>query len=277
MGFTATAHSLRVRASWLDFLVQRAEYARAANYWRETAASLKVEDRATAFPALKAHLQHLLQAGRFSEAYVIWQDLLRMDLIRSDSGQASGELIFNGKFDRSILDSGFDWQIREQSFVTIVFTAASDDRDRGREEPSVRFEFTPGHNAGYEPLFQIVPLRPERDYELTALVRAEGILSGSGPRIRVTDAQSSSRLELSTEPSLGTSGWHEQRLRFSVPADTRYLRISVWRPRSRAFPMDISGRFWLRQISLRVATPQADLRQSDRSNSVARGLRNQCS
>jgi hypothetical protein len=30
------------------------------------------------------------------------------------------------------------------------------------------------------------------------------------------------------------------------------IRISVWRPRSRAFPMEISGQFWLDDVAVRL-------------------------
>jgi hypothetical protein len=41
-------------------------------------------------------------------------------------------------------------------------------------------------------------------------------------------------------------------LKFSTGAETQAVRLSVWRPPSRTFPMEISGSFWLDGVSLRA-------------------------
>ena len=44
---------------------------------------------------------------------------------------------------------------------------------------------------------------------------------------------------------------HQVTIEFTSGLQTHAVRVSVWRPRSRVFPMEISGSFWLDAVSLR--------------------------
>jgi hypothetical protein len=56
---------------------------------------------------------------------------------------------------------------------------------------------------------------------------------------------------VATEGVTGTTGWHETGLQFTAGPATSIVRVSIWRPRSRSFPMEISGSVWFDDISLR--------------------------
>ena len=101
-------------------------------------------------------------------------------------------------------------------------------------------------------MYQIVPVAPNRTYALTAYVRSEGLTSDSGPRLRVLDAACFTCLNAATEKTVGTTPWHPLTLPFVTAAQTEAVRLSVWRPRSRTFPAEISGRFWVDAVSLRA-------------------------
>ena len=120
-------------------------------------------------------------------------------------------------------------------------------------------DFTVPNNAEYEPIYQIVPVQPNYRYELTAYVRSDDISSESGPRLRVLDPECPSCLSGESAASVGTTAWHQVSLVVTTGAKTRALRISVWRPRARSFPMDIQGRFWLTAVSLRAASANQDM------------------
>jgi hypothetical protein len=83
-------------------------------------------------------------------------------------------------------------------------------------------------------------------------VRSEEITSDSGPRLRIVDPACSECLDVSTEATLGTTGWHQVRLSFTPGAQTEFVRLSVWRPRSRSFPAEISGQWWVDAVSLKA-------------------------
>jgi hypothetical protein len=118
----------------------------------------------------------------------------------------------------------------------------------------LRLDFTSNQNDESEAVYQIVPVAPSRAYLLTAYTRSEDITSGSGPRLRVLDPGCAGCLNVSTETTVGTTPWHLVSLRFSTGAQAQVVRVSVWRPRSRAFPEEITGTFWLDAVSLKSIT-----------------------
>ena len=59
-----------------------------------------------------------------------------------------------------------------------------------------------------------------------------------------------------SDTTMGTTPWHPLRLSFSTGPQTRAVRLSFWRPRSRVFPMEISGTCWLDVVSLECLGPE---------------------
>jgi hypothetical protein len=105
-------------------------------------------------------------------------------------------------------------------------------------------------NLEYEPAYQIIPVRPHRLYSLSAFVRSVDITSDSGPRLRVADPECPACLDVMTPASVESRSWHKVNVSFITGKEAEVLRVSVFRPRSRNFPMEISGEFWLDSVSL---------------------------
>jgi hypothetical protein len=126
-------------------------------------------------------------------------------------------------------------------------------------------DFEVKRNDDNEPVYQAVPVVPNGQYRLEAFVRSESITSDSGPRLRVRDPTCSECLDASSEPTIGTTRWHAVPLNFSTGPKTRLVQVSVWRPRSRAFPTEISGEFWLDAVSLTPAGPANEVAGSERA------------
>jgi hypothetical protein len=254
-----------VKCAYLGFLAEKNEFNLAAQYWKETALSLATanseivtrQEPATrnsqlAFSSVKPYLQRLMWAQRYSEAVTVWQDMLRLGLVQSGNWKPeAGNLVFNGSFEQPILNAGFDWQTRELQYVALDLADSNVERGIESGRRALRINFAVAHNANDEPLFQLVPVAANQQYQLTARVRSEGITSDSGPRLRVQDSQCPSCLDVATETTVGTTDWHQVALTFVTSPATHVVCISVWRPRSRVFPMDITGRFWLDNVSLR--------------------------
>ena len=115
----------------------------------------------------------------------------------------------------------------------------------------MRVDFTAPRNDESEPVYQVVPVLPNRTYALEAYVRSAGITSPSGPCLRVTDTKQTGSVDAVSESTVGTTAWHEVRFSFSTGPQTNVLRVSLWRPRAREFPMEITGSFWLDAVSLK--------------------------
>jgi hypothetical protein len=112
-------------------------------------------------------------------------------------------------------------------------------------------DFTVPNNAVYEPVMEFVAVEPGQTYVLAGYVRSEAIASDSGPRLRAVDPGCPACLDVSTEGTTGTTGWRQVSVQFTTGATTEAVRISVYRPRSRVFPMDISGQAWFDDVSVR--------------------------
>ena len=122
---------------------------------------------------------------------------------------------------------------------------------RGRKITSSFLDRIPGARRVHRHCLPLYPLAVEMldlsGYDLL-------ITSDSGPRIRVEDPGCVQCLNVATDPSVGTTPWHELKLNFVTGPQTDIVRVSVWRPVSRTYPMDIGGEFWLSSISLTSGT-----------------------
>jgi len=124
------------------------------------------------------------------------------------------------------------------------------DKDAYRGTHCFRLAFTLKQNEDYESVIEFVPVLPGQSYAVTAYVRSRDITSDSGPRLRVLDPVRPSELDTSTDGTIGTTPWHQLKVTFTTGAETHAVRLSIFRPRSRAFPFEISGDFWLDEVRL---------------------------
>ncbi len=232
------------RLDFLSFLVSHDETRPAEGLWAELAKAR------TALPQTAAtrYVEELLRHRQYRPAVEVWTYLQRAGVVTGDASTPAANLVFNGGFEQPLLRDGFDWHLQQLTYLSV--DAA--DRDAHGGEHALRLDFTVPDNSEYEPAYQFVPVIPGQTYLLSAYVRAEHIASDSGPRLRVEDPQCRDCLVVATEGIVGTRGWQRVEAQFTAPASAEVIRLSVWRPRSRSFPMEISGQFWLDDVSLRT-------------------------
>jgi len=235
-----------LKLSFADFLSERGQSAVADRVWSEIA-SARV---AFPFQLVQPYFQRLLNTGRIDQAEGVWNDLKRLGVVSSPKGESADNLCFNGSFEQASLNAAFDWRFSKLPYVVTDFR----DPSTSAGAYCLRIDFTVARNDEVEPVFELVPVRPNTTYTLTAQVRSQNITSESGPRLRMTDPGCPACFDNQSESVVGTTPWHPVSLRFTTGAHTRLVRLSVWRPRSQSFPPDISGSFWLDQVSIKAAT-----------------------
>jgi len=245
--------SAALRLAYVDFLTSHRDYEGAFNVWQQIA-SKGLQTKVT-FPSAQPYIDRLIADNRPEDAMSAWDDLLKWRVILRPASVNPSDAVFNGAFEQAPLNGGFDWRTTPLPYVVTDLQSAGPLRGT----KSARVDFTVKHNEEYDILFQFVPIQPRRAYRVQAMVRSEGITSDSGPRLRVVDAASPARLEASTAPVIGTTDWHPIELTFSTGSDTRLVRLTVWRARSRTFPMEISGRFWIGAVSMIASGSPAEL------------------
>ena len=238
----ADSKDSEIKVGYVDFLSTQEDYDAAYGIWRQVV----TDARPFPFSSAEAYLDRLIDLGRIEEAIHVWQDLERLGIVQRPDVDEKDDLIFNGDFERPPLNAAFDWRSDQAAYLRADFSASG----AYHGARCLRVDFTGPRNNEYEPVYQIVPVLPDHRYALAAYVRSEDITSGSGPCLRVRDTKQPSFQDATSETTVGTTNWHPVRLWFSARAETRSIRLSIWRPLGRAFPMDISGSFWLDAVSL---------------------------
>ncbi len=235
----ASSAAPEVRLEFLSFLVSHNAAGAGEKFWAE------LEGAGTALPQAAAtrYVEELLRYRRYHAAAEVWTYLRRTGVV---AGNPASNLVYNGGFEQPPLNDGFDWHLQPQTYLNVDI---ADPHARSGER-ALRLDFTVPDNADYEPAYQFVSVAPGQAYLLSAWARAEHITSDSGPRLRVEDPQCPACLSLASEGTVGTQGWRRLEAQFTTPLTAEMIRLSLWRPRSRSFPMEISGQFWLDDVSL---------------------------
>ncbi len=236
-----------LKVAYVNFLSAQGEADFAYRVWAQTVVQNGAHASPLPLALAEPYLDRLLDLGRNREAFSVWQDLQRLGIVEKPAAGDQDNLVFNGDFEQVPLNAGFDWRYREAPYPSLDFL----DPAAYQGVRCLRLDFTVKRNEDYEPVYQIVPVVPHQEYLLMAYVRSENITSDSGPRLRVMDIVCPDCLNVSSETTVGTTLWHVVSLRFSTGAPTQFVRLSVWRPRSRTFPTEITGSFWLDAVSLK--------------------------
>jgi len=231
--------------AYIGFLIAHGEGSNTYPIWKETLAGNRPFSLSSAAP----YIEWLIHNGQDHEALEAWQALEQRGIVEKPSGDASDNLVFNGSFEQDPLNTGLDWRIRKEPYTWVEV----DDSGAYLGQNCLEVDFTVSRNEEYEPATEFVPVAPGHAYLLEAYVRSDSISSDTGPRLRVLDPACASCLNASTEGTVGTTNWHQVSLSFSTSPTTYWVRLSVWRPRSRSFPTDITGTFWLDAVTLKSA------------------------
>jgi tetratricopeptide (TPR) repeat protein len=238
----ADSADVQLKVGYVDFLSDQGDNDTAYRIWRRVVA----DSRPFPFSSAAPYLERLIALGRIEEAANVWQDLERLGIVKRCEADGKDNLIFNGDFEQPPVNAGFDWRAGPLTYLAVDFSAPG----AYHGAHCLRVDFTVSRNDEYEPAYQIVPVLPHHAYTLEAYVRTEDITSDTGPCLRVRDTQQAGFPDAISETTVGTTPWHPLRLFFSTGPQTRAVRLSFWRPRSRAFPTEISGTSWLDAVSL---------------------------
>jgi len=186
------------------------------------------------------YIDRLLQSGDGQQVENVRLDLLNLHLLSSESP------VFNGGFEQPPSNAGFDWRTTGERYPAVDFQAGS--AHSGGH--SLRVDFAVPRNDAYLLAYQLLPLQPNSRYRLTAYVRSENITSDNGPRLQIYDPSCRGCLDVATESTVGTTPWHPIRVQFSTGPETRLGRLEIVRMPGQYFPRDITGTFWLDDVTL---------------------------
>jgi hypothetical protein len=230
----------------LRFLVRNRQFDPAQKVWESVAAGAG----SFTFDDANNYVEDLILADRFEQAGQVWKEMLRRGVLKSTSAD-SQNLVYNGDFHDPPLNAGFGWRIDSLPYV---FTSPSNEQTPAGQD-SLRVDFTGEQNLEGGVADQFVLVDPKTTYRLQFLAKSASITSDTGPCLRVTDPACPACLDARSPVTTGTTAWHPLTLDFKTGDNTRAIRLWVWRDRSRVFPQEISGTFWLSAISITQVNP----------------------
>ena len=224
--------------SFLRLLVAKQEVASAESAWDHLIGLQQTFAPKLAFP----YFRLLLTKQEVTAAKTAWQQLAQVDQEIQPYLPSRENLIVNGGFEENLLNGGFDWWYESNPHAALAL-----DTDRfygGTRSLSVTFD---GRNAPDAGIAQLIPVKPDTDYEFSAESRTQDIDSASGPRFAITDAYTTTLSYVLTDDLLGTNPWHRQQARFHTGPGTNLLFLKVIR--EPAAPL-IRGKLWIDDVRL---------------------------
>jgi hypothetical protein len=227
---------------YLNFRIEKGDIAGAEEVWARFLQRDLPFDLREAFPFFDALIQHK-ELGQLSET---WSALAQRFPAQIQRVVPGSSLVTNGSFEFDILNGGFDWRVIPTDGAVVGLDSV------GALEGSraLRVTFDGSRNIEYGHVFQYVPVQANTRYRFSGHMRAQAITTDSGPRLQICDAYDMSRLLVSTENLVGTSGWSEQHAEFRTPADTRLLLVRLIRPVSNKLDSQIAGTVWIDSVRL---------------------------
>ncbi len=188
------------------------------------------------------YVDYLLEHRSYETAVGVWSR--QMGTRRRDYPDSN--LLFNGDFESSPTEAAFDWRIQPCEGAT----AAPDSKVAFSGNRSLRIQFDGRRNLDYRHVSQRAVVVPGRKYRLQAKLRTEGITTDEGVRLRIFDAESFTRLDLATEPLIGTQNWKTIENAFVAPSQTHLVEVQILRRPSRKFDNTIGGTAWIDRVGL---------------------------
>jgi tetratricopeptide (TPR) repeat protein len=226
-----------VYSAFLQMLIAQNRAEDAAKVWQAITALGQEFDPKLAFP----YFDYEIAQRNPEQAKNVWQFLQHMNPDLGRHGD-SESLVYNGGFERGLLNGGFDWRYLSQPHVAVELDTS--ELHRGNRSLQITYDGEPSSDAG---IFQLIPVQPNAKYTFSAFEKAYELLTPSGPRFHIADAYTGNTL-LQTSDVLGSTVWNEVGGEFTTGPQTRLVKLTITRDPSF---QRISGKLWVDDISLK--------------------------
>lgn len=246
------------RFTFLKFLCAAADYETAMKIWAQMVAG---PDPAPQVSVVKPFLDFLVDHNQIDDAEAVWSQLQSAGVILPGPPAGAANLLYNSRFETPPLNTGFDWNVSDSQDLEIDL---ADPSGHGGGK-CLRAEFLVGRNADYDLVDQLILLKPDTRYRLSAWARSSNLTSDSGPRLRVAEVGCRDCPVRTSDATVGTTPWHSLEIEFLTQPQTRAARISFWRPRQQSQLRDITGTVWLDELKLEAVPERALARNQVRS------------
>jgi hypothetical protein len=223
--------------SFLRLLIHKEQTAAAKNVWNHLIGLDQAFSTKLAFP----YLRFLLAQQEVAAAQTAWQQLAVINRPLQSYLPSRDNLIVNGGFEENVLNGGFDWFYELNPHAALSIDTS--DFFNGTRSLSITFD---GRNPADGGIFQLIPVKPNTNYEFSAEYRTQDLESASGPRFAIVDAYAKTSYVL-TDDLLGTHPWRLQQARFQTGPNTNLVLLKI--ARQPPNPL-IRGKLWIDDLRL---------------------------
>ena len=158
--------------------------------------------------------------------------------------------IVNAGFEDKILGRGFGWRMH---------TSKAGKTWRGRRvygqsrkgTHALRVSFLGKENLDWHHIYQIVPVAPEKSYQLTYWWKSKGISTDQGPFVEVYSYDVRG-LYKKGPIVVGSRDWEQVTVAFTAPTDCHAVAVRLRRNASLRFDNKIQGSLWVDDFALIV-------------------------
>ncbi|MBL0141409.1 MAG: hypothetical protein IPP91_04940 [Betaproteobacteria bacterium] len=189
-------------------------------------------------------IDRLRADDRWEEAYQLWLNLLPRERL------ANVGFVFNGSFEFAASGIGFDWMLQQRPEKETGHVAEVLQAPNAEGRRAVRIAYNGKRQSGI-PVQQFLAL-PAGDYELTGLVRTEGIKSVRGIHwtLRCVEAAKPLAIVARSERFLGSGEWRPFSMDLNV-GDSCRGQVLQLEPADEGAVAFVSGVAWFDDFRVR--------------------------
>jgi tetratricopeptide (TPR) repeat protein len=201
------------------------------------------------------YIDRLLAFNRIEEAQSVWNNaLLKAGEGLSNSLMAveapmnpklPSNLVWNGSFEKEILQGGFDWRFPDMKEAQ--FRIDSSDRIEGIKSLKLTFRDA---NISFAHFSQIIPMLTPGNYQLDYFLRTEGLTTDKTPYWVIQGYPDPAKAFYQTDPFPPSTPWRKASLVFAVKEGCKAVQLILRRDLSSKFDNQIKGSLWLDGISI---------------------------
>ncbi|MGH9932304.1 MAG: tetratricopeptide repeat protein [Pyrinomonadaceae bacterium] len=238
----AVGNTPGIRAAFSKYLVERGRYDDGLRLWHALTETEKRESRFAADPIIAS----LIGANRYHQAMEIWNEVAPGPGYRAELGH-----ILDGGFENNLAHGPgavFGWQVQSNSLVQIGI-----DPGQGHSgSRSLRVYFQVRSHIDTINVSQLVPVKPNTEYDFECYLKTARLESAETPVILVVNAGDDTALVGSGAAPSGNSDWQRISMSFRTGEKTEAVKVKMVRNSCNDSPVcPIFGTVWYDDFDLK--------------------------
>jgi tetratricopeptide (TPR) repeat protein len=238
----AVGNTPAIRAAFSKYLIERGRYDDGLRLWNTLTATEKKESRFAADPIISS----LISKQRYHQAMEIWNEVAPGPAYDAQLGH-----ILDGGFENNLAHGPgavFGWQVQSNSQVQIGIDAGQGHTG----SRSLRVFFQVRSHIDTINVSQLVPVKPNTEYDLECYLKTERLESAETPSVAIFNAADESGLAASSAAPSGNTNWQRISLSFKTDAKTEAVRVKMLRNSCSNSPVcPIFGTVWYDDFDLK--------------------------